>query len=276
MYTSPRPNQMLASGSKSERQKDGGNLSIRRKEGRVFTFPGLASERHTQRGALWSEHDSYLPRAKPPAPLKRIKHARHSSQSGVSPDPLIFDEPPTLCHRSSRQSLKSDSSASETYLLPRRRLDGVAPEMSAYQPAGDSWQYTWTSATNKASDHRETFTSSDHTLQPPTRRDVSSKAASGDEDDRPKPLGWFTRRKTDGLDGGNTRGTTSLHRVRSFRKLRHVHSAGTQESRKEEDVVSQEGALSPSGVVVKCCEGDGWHEKSMVDIIPKLRELKLK
>jgi len=232
---------------------------------------------------IWTDNDSFLPRAKPPPPLKRTKHVRNRSESDVSlPDTTIPSRPSTSDCGSSGQSSGPHSTPSRS---PRWSLDVPTLVVScedSYQSAADVQRTltrtsTRTTIASQGSDDSDiAFTPSSGGWEPPVNWAGPSKAVSGD---RRKPLEWFTGKKLteDSSKGGSLQVPTRLNRIRSFRKTQPAHLADTEGPEDEEAPVIRGRPLSP-GVTVKiqCFEGGGWHEKPMADIIPKLRNLKFK
>ena len=273
--------------SKGNRKAERDDVSDRKEEGMasVVSGTGLANHIGPNLRTIWSEHDSYLPRAKPPPPLKRIKHVRNRSESNVSPpDPAISSRPATSHCSSSGQSSGSNSTAS---CSSRRSLDEPSIEISnegSNQPAADvqctltriDTRMTTASGASESSDI--IFAPSSPNWQPPTSW-TGPKAVSADEDPRPKLGGWGARRKMvqSSSKGVGMQVTTRLNRARSVRKMVPVHMADTGEPEGEEASVIRGGPLQ-SDVMVKihCYEDDEWHETPVADIIPKLRELKFK
>lgn len=120
--------------------------------------------------------------------------------------------------------------------------------------------------------------------KPPTSWAGPSNAVSADEDDGSKPVGgWrFTtcRKKSDESTGSSQDSSlqtpTSLYRARSHNELRPVRFADVGEP--EGHVFGTgSGALSPGlAVKIQCYENHEWQEKPVADVIPMLRELKIK
>ena len=261
--------------------------SLRRALSKSFsTLPNLMSKSISKDNTIWSDQDSFLPRAKPPPPLKRIKHARNRSENGESsPDPTMSRRPSTSHCGSSGQSLASYSTASRS---SRRSLDVPSIEIfneDSDQPADDV-QHTLTRvgtrttiASGASGDSDVIFASSGPRWQPPANWAGVSKVASADEGhrDRRKLGGWFTRKKgvESSSEGSSTPVPTRLNRVRiqTVRKIMPVRLADIGEPEEQETSVLRGRPLS---VKIQCYEGDRWHEKRMADIIPKLRELRFK
>ncbi|KAF8551411.1 hypothetical protein OG21DRAFT_1512777, partial [Imleria badia] len=272
--------QRLKSSSDSDRQTEKDDMSTCRRERRET--PSLAN--YTGPKTIRSEHVSFLPRAKPPPPLKRPKHARNRSETDISPrDPTAASGRRSTSHwRSSGTPSGSPSTAPRS---PRRGFSVPtlgASSKDSNQSAADIQRTlrrtsTRTSIASEASDDTEnTIVPSNHMWEPPTSWAGPSKV---DVDDRPKPFGWFIRKKcADSQMGGSMRVPTHLNRTRSLRKLRPVDLADAKMLEAKGDSVTRGGSFrSNVALKIQCFEGDGdgWHEKPMADIIPKLRELKL-
>jgi hypothetical protein len=268
--------------SKGNRKAEKDDVSAREKEemASVASGTGLANYMGPNLRTIWSEQDSYLPRAKPPPPLKRIKRARNRSENNVSPpDPTIPSRPATSHSSSSGQSSQSYSTTS---CSSRRSLDVPSIEVSnedSNQPAADVRCTLTRIASGASEDSGIIFVPSSPNWQPPTSWTGPSKAVLADEDHRQKPGGWFAKKKMvqTSSKGGSMQALTRLNRARSVREMVPAHMADTGEPEEQEASVIQRGPLS-SDVMVKihCYEDDEWHETPMVDIIPKLRELKFK
>lgn len=274
---------MSKSSSKDEHLVEKGDVAGYRREGKASVVSSKRMRSYTGPETIWTDTDSFLPRAKPPPPLKRIKHVRNRSESDASPpDTTIPSRPSTSGCGSSGQLSGSHSTLSRS---PRWSLDVstlvVSCEDSNQSAPGVQRTLTRTStrttiASQRSDDSDVAFTPSSGNWKPPTNWAGPSKIVSGV---RPKPFEWFTGKKRagDGSKGGSLQVPTRLNRFRSFRKTQPAQLVDIEGSEDEEAPVMRGRPLSP-GVMVKiqCYEGGGWHEKPMADIIPKLRNLKFK
>lgn len=230
---------------------------------------------------VWSTDDSFLPRAKPPPPLKRITHQRNHSENNTFPP----------CSTATSESSESHSKASRSL---RSSLDLPTPDISCEQNNGRVVQTALTRSSSRASTTSEASSVADITFapskfgyrcewQPPTSwaGPEPSRLVSVDEDDGSKPVEGqpFTLKKSAEKgsqdNGSGVHVPTGLSRVRSLRKLWPTHLADVRELEEAAIGTRRGPSASVVTVMVQNNEDNSWHEKSIVEVIPLLRELKV-
>lgn len=280
-YSSSRPGHTLKSSSGSEPQTQKGEMSTPRTERRVTT----ALVNYTGPKTIRTDHDSFLPHSKPSPPLKRFRHARNRSETDISPrDPTEFSQRPSTSHHNSPEP--SSGLPLMTSRSPRRgfsvpTLGGLNKDST--RSAADI-HHTLRRMSTRSTIASEASDDTESTIVPPNRRWMAptswagpSRAASAGEDNGPKSLAWFGRKKSpDNSMGGSMRVLARINRTWSLRKLKPGELTDAKALEAKEGLAPRGGLSSDAAVKIKCYEGDGWHEKPMVDIIPKLRELKMK
>lgn len=252
--SSPSPRQMLKSSAKSERANT---------------------------KTVWSTDDSFLPRAKPPPPLKCIKHQRNHSDSTTPPPSLTTFSQRSTSRPTSRQSSKLLSTTSRS---PRPSLDMPIFGISNGQSKKPALKRPHTaSGTPSRTDISiaSSKSGSSWKWKPPTNWAGPSRTASSHDGDGSEPVGrlLLTHKKSAECisQGSSTQAPTGLSRGWSLKKLWPVHVADIGEP-EEEVFNTREWTSRSPGVRVKieCYENDGWHEKCVAEVIPMLRELKVK
>lgn len=242
----------------------------------------------TKPQTVWSTDDPYLPRAKPPSPLKPTKHQRNRSEyNEPPPDSTTSSRPSTSHNKYSRQSPESHSTASHS--LPSSSSLGMPIlDISSEHRDGPIVQHALTRSSTRLSMASEASDDTGITFapiksgsrfmwKPPTNWAGPSTAAPVDKDKGSKPVGRrpFTRKKsTESCSQGKA--PAGLNRTRSLNKLKSVRSVCVGEPEKHISGV-RSGSLSSGGTVeIQCYENHGWQEKPVADVIPMLRGLKIK
>ncbi|KAH0834766.1 hypothetical protein J3R83DRAFT_10364 [Lanmaoa asiatica] len=282
----PQPPRMPESRSKGTRQDQKVNpINDMPISGGASVMSSTGPAQHAKLPTIWTTGDSYLPRAKPPSPLKYINDKQNSSENiTLPPIPTISSQPSTLHHRPSRQPSELHSTASR---LLQPSLDTRTSDRSNVHRDRPVVQHPLARSTTRittASDVSDTDTSfvpSSGSWRPPTSWAGLSRVASTGEDGGSKPVARcpFTgKRKKSGKSStqdGSAQVPTHVNRARLQKKMWPAHLANVGEP--EEEASDIWGVPLPSSMIKVQCyvEGNGWEERPIADVIPKLRELKV-
>jgi len=241
---------------------------------------------------IWSTDDSFLPRAKPPPPLKRISHQRTRSTVNTRPPGQS-----SLPDRSSVCSKRSSSNPSSEQLRPWSPslempiLDISSEHSNDNNPvADDEQQRALTRSANRMTVVSEMSEVSEICFSPaefpsswkwmpPSDWAGPSTGDSVVEEAREKP------KSTDKQGSASEKSPQSSAKEISFQVLARLnHCPSRKNLRPDSSVVIEEEDSSdscdghPASKVlkVKSYERNGWQEKRMADVIPILRNLKSK
>ena len=224
---------------------------------------------HDSAKILWGANDSFLPRAKPPPPLKKLNHRRTPSDAGPrSPSRATVPRPSTSHHCFSTSSRGLSKSKSMTFRGPQPKLQVVPVLDVSRDGLVVNVHHTLSRSSTQSSGETDEPRSA-WPWHPPSSWAGPAAATSADEDKTPKQAGMFrllSRKRAPNNPWSGDRDRQS--------------SAETSKTPEPCVVVNlrEKGEASestpPEAVEVQCYKG--WEERPLLNVMHKLRELRFK